>query len=66
MLIRATGEEWCGDDDWNEYTPEQIRAFASKANWDFEVPDFYLGAYYSAQEFLRVCVECGIGVYISW
>jgi hypothetical protein len=67
MLTKATGALWYGgESDDNEYSPEQIREFARNADWDFGVASNDMGSYRSAQEFLRICAENNLGVYISF
>jgi hypothetical protein len=67
MLTKATGEDWYGgDSELDEYSPDQIQKFARKANWNFQFAEYEKGAYRSAQEFLRLCAENNLGVYIYY
>jgi len=48
-------------------SPDEVRAAGRSVNWGFTPPNAAIkGAWWSAREFLRLCVKHGLGIRIEW
>lgn len=63
LLKRATG-----DNPWDEkgWKPRKVKQANEYANWEFEVHEDDIVAYWSARKFLEICAELGLGVRFSY